>query len=183
MRRVLLFGAGATGARIARQLRSSGVERLEVRDPNQVRLDRLVADLGEGAVPGRGAEVGEGHDLVVIATPPGTQVRLATKAVDAGTAVVTTSNQTSEVRRLLELDEDARERGVAVVVGAGFMPGLTCLMARHGAREFDEIEEIHVAKVGTGGPACARQHHRALSSTGIDWRDGRWMRRAGAALT
>ena len=44
--------------------------------------------------------------------------------------------------------------------------------------EFDEVE-IHVVKVGTGGLACARQHHRALSSTGIDWRDGRWMRRAG----
>ena len=182
MRRALLFGAGATGARIARQLRSSGmVDQVEVRDPNLERLGRIIDDLGDGAIEGRGRAITGAPDVVVVATPPGTQVGLARRAVHEGVPVVTTSNQTSEVRRLLTLDEEARYHGVPVVVGAGFMPGLTCLVARHGAREFDEIEEIHVAKVGTGGPACARQHHRALSSTGIDWRDGRWMRRSGGS--
>ena len=182
MSRVLLFGAGATGARIARQLRSSGeVEELEIRDPNAERLRRLLDSLGDGARPGLGRRITGSPDAVVIASPAGTQVGLARRAVHEGVPVVTTSNQTSEVRRLLTLDDEARYREVAVVVGAGFMPGLTCLLARHGAREFDEIEEIHVAKVGTGGPACARQHHRALSSTGIDWRDGRWTRRAGGS--
>ena len=182
MSRVLLFGAGATGARIARQLRSSGeVEELEIRDPNAERLRRLLDSLGDGAQPGLGRRITGSPDVVVIASPPGTQVGLARRAVHEGVPVVTTSNQTSEVRRLLTLDDEARYREVPVVVGAGFMPGLTCLLARHGAREYDEIEEIHVAKVGTGGPACARQHHRALSSTGIDWRDGRWTRRAGGS--
>lgn len=182
MRRVLLFGAGATGARVARQLRSSGdIAEIEIRDPNAERLRHLVDSLGDGAVPGVGRRITGGPDAVVIASPAGTQVGLARRAVHEGVPVVTTSNQTSEVRRLLTLDDEARYREIPVVVGAGFMPGLTCLLARHGAREFDEIEEIHVAKVGTGGPACARQHHRALSSTGIDWRDGRWMRRAGGS--
>lgn len=182
MHRVLVFGAGATGARIARQLRSSGeVAELEIRDPNAERLHRLLDSLGEGAEPGIGRRITGSPDAVVIASPPGTQVALARRAVHEGVPVVTTSNQTSEVRRLLTLDEEARYRELPVVVGAGFMPGLTCLLARHGAREFDEIEEIHVAKVGTGGPACARQHHRALSSTGIDWRDGRWTRRSGGS--
>jgi hypothetical protein len=31
--------------------------------------------------------------------------------------------------------------------------------------------------MGTGGPACARQHHDALTGHGIDWRDGAWQRR------
>lgn len=182
MARVVLFGAGATGARIARQLRSSGaVDLVEVRDTHAERLGRLIDDLGDGAVAGRGRRIPDGTDAVVIATPPGTQVALARRAVHAGVAAITTSNQTSEVRRLLTLDDEARYESVPVVVGAGFMPGLTCLLARHGAREFDEVDEIHVAKVGTGGPACAQQHHRALSSTGIDWRDGRWMRRAGGS--
>ena len=34
-----------------------------------------------------------------------------------------------------------------------------------------------MARSGTGGPACARQHHRALSGTALDWRDGAWQRR------
>jgi hypothetical protein len=55
------------------------------------------------------------------------------------------------------------------------------LLARHAADEVDRVDEIHVAKVGTGGPACARQHHRSLSSTALDWRDGRWTRRPGGS--
>ncbi len=182
MSRVLLFGAGATGSRIARQLRSSGViEALEIRDPNAERLDHLIVTLGEGVTAGRGRRVPDNVDAVVVASPAGSQVALARRALQAGVATVTTSNQTSEVRRLLALDDEARDRGVSVVVGAGFMPGLTCLLARHGAREYDGVDEIHVAKVGTGGPVCARQHHRALSSAGVDWRDGRWTKRSGGS--
>src|SRR5690606_12328237 len=42
-------------------------------------------------------------------------------------------------------------------------------------------DEIHMAKAGAGGPACARQHHRALRGTAIDWRDGTWVRRRGGS--
>ncbi len=182
MTRIVLFGAGATGARVARQLRSSGrIDTVEVRDPDPAKLQRLIDSLGEGAEPGEGRRIDPEVDGVVVATPAGTQVALARRAVHAAVPVVTTSNQTSEVRRLLDLDQEARYHDVAMVVGAGFMPGLTCLLARHGAGEFDEVDEIHVAKVGTGGPMCARQHHRALSTRGLDWRDGRWMRRAGGS--
>lgn len=182
MGRVVLFGAGATGARIARQLRSSGrVPDLEVRDPNRDRVEHLTSALDGWAAAGSGRRLAGAVDLVVVATPPGSQVAIARRAVDAGASVVTTSNQTSEVRRLLALGGAAVRAGVPVVVGAGFMPGLTCLLARHGARDYDEVDEIHVAKVGTGGPACARQHHRALSLTGVDWRDGRWTRRRGGS--
>ena len=46
---------------------------------------------------------------------------------------------------------------------------------------FDHVDEIHVAKVGTGGPSCAAAHHRALGGTALDWRDGEWVtRRAGS---
>jgi len=182
MSRVVLFGAGATGARVARQLRSSGlVHTVEIRDPDQLRLNRLVESLVDGAEAGSGRAIDSGTDAVVVATPPGTQVAIARRAVHASVPVITTSNQTSEVRRLLELDQEARYHSVATVVGAGFMPGLSCLLARLGAREFDEVDEIHVAKVGTGGPSCAHQHHRALSSTGIDWRDGKWTSRTGGS--
>jgi hypothetical protein len=38
-----------------------------------------------------------------------------------------------------------------------------------------------VAKSGTGGPACARQHHRAVGRGAIDWRDGGWQHRTGGS--
>ena len=60
-------------------------------------------------------------------------------------------------------------------MGAGFSPGLTCVLSVHASAELDRVDEIHVAKTGTAGPACARQHHRALKTFGRDWRDGRWL--------
>jgi hypothetical protein len=180
--RVILFGAGATGARIARQLRSSGrVGCVEIRDQRAGKAQRLVETLGSGTELGGGRQIPSGVAAVVLATPAGSQAALARRAVRCGVPVIATSNQMSEVRRLLALDPMAREQRVPVIIGAGFMPGLTGLLARHGAEELDQVDEIHVAKVGTGGPACARQHHRALSSTGLDWRDGQWTRRAGGS--
>jgi hypothetical protein len=79
------------------------------------------------------------------------------------------------------MDERARGRGVALVIAAGMAPGLTCVLARHAAARFSSVEEVHVAKAGTGGPACARQHHRALSDEAIDWRDEAWVHRRGGS--
>ena len=179
---VVVFGAGATGARIVRMLAASPhVGAVEVRDTDPERL-REVAGSFDGTVAfGRGLAVPDSTDLVVVATTAGTQTAVALSAMRAGAGVVTTTNEIIETRDLLALDLQARQHGVPLVVGAGFMPGLTCLMARFGAAEFDLVDEIHVAKVGTGGPACARQHHRALSSLAIDWRDGRWIRRPGGS--
>ena len=151
-------------------------------DPNQERLESTVRSLGGLARAGHGRRFSEDDvDVAVIATPAGSQATLARRAVHAGVATVTTSDDLDEVRKLLELDQEARYGGIPVVVGAGFMPGLTCLLARLAATELDVVDELHVAKVGTGGPACARQHHRSLSSTALDWRDGRWTRRPGGS--
>jgi hypothetical protein len=154
---------------------------VEMRDPDHERVARVVDSLGETAGAGRGRQLSDDVAVAVIATPTGSQVELARRAVHAGVPTVATSDDLGEVRDLLDLDQEARYHRIPVVVGAGFMPGLTCLLARHAARELDVVDEVHVAKVGTGGPACARQHHRSLSSTALDWRDGRWTRRAGGS--
>ena len=180
--RAVVFGSGATGARIVRLLAADPrVGSVEVRDPDPGRLDEVLASSGPSVRPGEGPGVPAGSDVVVVATTVGTQAGLARQALEAAAPVVTTSDDIAETRELLAADSQARERGVPLVVGAGFMPGLTCLLARFGSAEFDHLDEIHVAKAGAGGPACARQHHRALSSLAIDWRDGRWTRRAGGS--
>ncbi len=180
--KAIVFGAGATGARVARQLCASDVvTRVEIRDPQAEQLDRVVRSLGDRATTGRGRRIGSDTGVVVVATPTGSQVALARRSVHAGVPVITTSDDVGEVRRLLGLDDEARERDVEVLVGAGFMPGVSCLLARHAASEIEVVDEIHVAKVGTGGPTCARQHHRALNSTALDWRDRRWTRRPGGS--
>ena len=180
--RVAVFGAGATGARVARKLATSDeVERVSVHDPDPQRLDWVVSSLGPTATAAETTALDRGTDAVVVATPAGTQLDIARRAVDGGATVVTTSDDLSETQALLDLDHRARSRQTAVAIGAGYMPGLSCLLARHAAAEFDQVDEIHVAKAGTGGPACARQHHRCLSGMALDWRDGEWTRRPGGS--
>jgi hypothetical protein len=55
------------------------------------------------------------------------------------------------------------------------------VLACHAGGSFDQVDEVHVAKVGTGGPTCARQHHDALAGEAVDWRDGAWVRRRGGS--
>ena len=180
--RVAVVGLGAVGTRAARQLASTAeVESVVVADPKPDRMSEVVASLGAKA---ESHALGDGlpnADVVLVATPVGTQAAMTETLVGRGSSVVCTTDDVSETRRLLDLGPEAEARGVTVAVGAGFSPGLSCVLARFGADRFDTVDEIHVARLGTGGPSCARQHHAALGGEAIDWRDGGWQqRRAGS---
>jgi saccharopine dehydrogenase-like NADP-dependent oxidoreductase len=180
--RVVLVGVGAVGARAARQLASAdGVSSLALLSRHRGRAEAAVASLG---APARSDEYKPealaGADVVVVATAAGHRA-WAEAALERGAHVVSVSDDPGDIRGLLTLDAEARERGRTLVVGAGFAPGLTCLLARHAAGDFDLVDEVHVAKAGTGGPACARRHHRSLSEPAVDWRDGAWVQRPGGS--
>jgi hypothetical protein len=181
--KALVLGVGAVGTRLARQLVSSAdVERVLLRDERTGRVDAVVNSLGERAVlDPEPYDAPADVDVVVLAGPAGSHVGPAATFLRRGIAVVSVADSMPEVRGLLDLDAEARERGVPVVVGAGFAPGLSDVLARHAASRFDVVDEIHVARSGTGGPACARQHHRALGDTAVDWRDGGWFHRPGGS--
>ena len=180
--RIAVVGMGAVGARAARQLVSTdAVEHVAVLSADEGRARSAARSLGEGAHPDvTRPEAFEGMDVVVLAGRPPHRA-LAEAALERGADVVSVSDAIGDVRDLLDLDAEARERGRVVVAGAGFSPGLSCLLVRHAATAFDAVEEVHVAKVGTGGPECARVHHRSMGGTGVDWRDGVWQRRRGGS--
>lgn len=176
--RVLIIGAGAVGARAARQLHSTdSVAEVIVADADESRAQAVAASLGDRVrlAPANGAEFA-GATVAVLAA--GCDHRpLAEAALEQGCHVVSTTDDLDGVRRLLDLDAEARERGLTVAIGAGFSPGLSCVLAKHAASELSSTDEIHVARFGTGGPACARQHHASLGGDAVDWRDGEWDRR------
>jgi hypothetical protein len=178
-----IIGLGAVGTRLARQL-VSGDDEIDVvlRDERRPRLEAIVASLGaRSRIDDAAYDAPLAADAVVLAGPAGTHGRLAARFLAAGSAVISVSDAIADVRALLDLDAEARERGCSVVVGAGFAPGLTCVLARNAASRFDAVDEVHVAKAGTGGPACARHHHQALGASALDWRDGAWRERPGGS--
>lgn len=180
-KRVLLIGAGAVGARAARQLvEADDIREVVVIDPDDKRRKAVVASTGDKARDGGDGRDATRHpriDAVLLAGPNGTHAEAAREHLAKGRPVVSCADGIDDVQALLDLDAEAVERGVPVVVGAGFSPGMTCLLARHAAADLDSVDEVHVARSGTGGPACARAHHAALTGTALDWRDGGWKRR------
>ncbi|MCC5951504.1 MAG: Gfo/Idh/MocA family oxidoreductase [Acidimicrobiia bacterium] len=181
--RVAVLGAGAVGARTCRQLVTGEVvTELVVREHRAGRRSDVVTSLGE---PARADEADYDApldvDAVVVTGPAGTQAPLARTFLRRGLPVVTTADGVEDMRALLALDAEARERGITVVAGAGMAPGLTDVLAALGARRLTAVDEVHVSKCGTAGPACAREHHRALGGHSVDWRDGGWSERPGGS--
>jgi len=177
--RVAVVGQGAVGRRCAQALaRSGGFEQVLVRDEQaRSRSLRLPQSLSRrqglfGLPPAA--------EVVVLAIPKGA-ARLAARAVSFGQHVVAAVDDPAEVRALLALDSAARRSGSHLVVGATMAPGLSCLLAAYLARQVDRVDELHVASLGTGGPACARRHHSALAGVAVDWVDGEWRRRPGGS--
>jgi hypothetical protein len=182
MATVLVVGCGVVGTRTARQLLSiAGVSHIVLSDPRTEHVEHVVASLGVMTSPiGARSWTEVAPDLVVIATPPGHRTA-ASKALSLGAHVVSVSDSIDDAVGLLGLHSQALSAGRQVVVGAGFSPGLTCLLAVHAATEFSRVDEIHVAKTGTAGPDCARQHHLALRTDSRDWRDGQWISKPGGS--
>jgi hypothetical protein len=165
--RALVVGAGAVGARAARQLASTPDVEVLVHDVDPHRVDVVVEALGGPARPARGDE---DVDVAVLAHPAGDHADRAVALAARGIASVSTSSALVDVRALLA----AAAVEVPVVAGAAFAPGLSCLLAAHAVRSLDDVDEVHVARVGAGGPACELERREAAAGRGEDWRAGSW---------
>jgi saccharopine dehydrogenase-like NADP-dependent oxidoreductase len=178
----VVVGVGAVGQRVAQGLAGySAFESVTVvhRDPN--RFSRLVRDAGARIRVERGtlSRIPKA-DVTVIAVPAGAR-RAAQAALENGSDVVCCTADPSEVRALLALDSEAQAAGLTVAVGTAMAPGLSCVLAVFLRDRFERVDSVHVASLGTGGPACARRHHSALAGVAVDWEDGDWRRRPGGS--
>lgn len=176
--RIAVLGAGAVGSRALRQLVSTPAVTSVVvadRDDDRARLvAQSMADVARTRAKGAGTRWWDGADIAILASGGGDHGPLAERLVADGLSVVSVSADADDVRALVALDDRARRQQCSVVVGAGFSPGLSCLLAAHAASRFDSVDEVHVARSGTGGPACAADHLRAAKAEAFEWRDGGW---------
>lgn len=172
-----VVGLGAVGSRVAQQLTSSGVS-VVVYDPF------VLGDIDGAPGAQRVFAVDDlSSDRVAAAvlcgpTPHGAIVR---DLINRGIDVISTTDDPDDVHAMLALDDECRRLNRTLVVGAAASPGMSGLLAAELARRVDVVDEIHVAFHGTGGPACARQHHRALGGDALGWHDGEWIDRPGGS--
>lgn len=173
-----IFGAGVVGARVAESLSIESQTSIAVYDSSQIVAQRLARRLSETNSLIKATNRSELHraKVVVLAGPlPHTPV--AKEFLGKGVSVVSTSDDIADCLNLVSLSELASENKATLIIGAASSPGMSGLLVRNLSKAFDSIDEVHIALHGTGGPACARQHHRALSGQSIGWHDGEWLRR------
>ena len=173
-----IFGAGVVGARVAESLSIESQTSILVYDSSQIVAQRLARRLSETNSLIKATNRSELHraKVVVLAGPlPHTPV--AREFLGKGVSIVSTSDDIADCLNLLSLSDLATENEATLIIGAASSPGMSGLLVRNLSKAFDSIDEVHIALHGTGGPACARQHHRALSGQSIGWHDGEWLRR------
>ncbi len=110
--------------------------------------------------------------VVAVMAHPGPHHPDSIALLDRGISVISVGDQAADVDAMMRESERAVRSGASLVVGAGMSPGLIGLIARHLSTKLAAVDEIHVAIHGTAGPACARQHHRALAGHAPAFDDG-----------
>ena len=83
-------------------------------------------------------------DVVLSATFMRHNVRVTRAAIAAGVHMVDLGAYVWDTRDQIELDEEARAAGCRIVPGCGVAPGLTNVLARHGAERFDAVRAIRI---------------------------------------
>ena len=173
-----IFGAGVVGARVAESLSIESQTSILVYDSSQIVAQRLARRLSETNSLIKATNRSELHRAkVVVLTGPSPHTPVAKEFLGKGVSIVSTSDDIADCLNLLSLSELATENKATLIIGAASSPGMSGLLVRNLSKAFDSIDEVHIALHGTGGPACARQHHRALSGQSIGWHDGEWLRR------
>jgi len=173
-----IFGAGVVGARVAESLSIESQTSILVYDSSQIVAQRLARRLSETNSLIKATNRSElNRAKVIVLAGPLPHTPVAKEFLGKGVSIVSTSDDIADCLNLLSLSDLATENKATLIIGAASSPGMSGLLVRNLSKAFDSIDEVHIALHGTGGPACARQHHRALSGQSIGWHDGEWLRR------
>lgn len=159
MKVVVLGGAGDMGSRAARELgRAPEVEVLTIADRNLEKAKQVAASIGPRAqaraVDARDhdalVQLMAEHDVAAGAIGPFYlfEVPVARAAIDAGRPYVSICDDHDAMEAVLELDAEARQRGVTLLTGLGWTPGLSNVLARKGVDMLDSAREVHIAWCG-----------------------------------
>jgi lysine 6-dehydrogenase len=148
--RVLVLGSGMMGAAIAQDMVDSDeVSEVVLADLDKKKVDIVVARLKSDNVSGRRLDVKDvqaakklmkGFDVAVCALPEGLNTYASKAAIGAKVHVV----DLAYGHRQLEFDGAAKKAGITIVLDCGVAPGMTNILAAHGASLMDEVDDIRI---------------------------------------
>jgi len=157
MKIIALGGAGDMGSRAVRDLAEQpDLEVLVIGDYNETAARALAREIDDERVSALKVDANN-HEALVAAIEPfdvaasavGPFYRFectcAAAAIEAGRHYVSLCDDYDAAQAVLQLDAQATERGVTVLTGLGWTPGISNVLARKAAEQLDEVRAIRVA--------------------------------------
>lgn len=187
---VVLGGAGDMGSHIVRDLIEHSDAQVTIADYRLTEARALSRNLGERAqavfVDASNRDslllVLRDADAAIGAVGPFYRfaTRMAWAALESHVNYVDICDDYGPLDTLFEFDAVARQEGVTLITGLGWTPGLSNVLARHGANQLDHADEIRIAWAGgaadSQGLAVVQHVLYAVSGSVPTYRDGRWVK-------
>lgn len=148
--KVLVLGSGMMGAAIALDMvESDEVSEIVVADYDDKKSKHVAAQLKSDKVSSHHINIRDiqatkklmkGFDVAACALPEGLNVFASRATIGAGVHLV----DLAYGAELAKLDEAAERAGITILVDCGVAPGITNILAAHGASLMDEVDDISI---------------------------------------
>ena len=153
--KILVLGAGRMGHGAVYDLvhNSPNVERVTVADFHLDKAEAVASAVGTSKVDARQIDTSDynssldlmrGHDSVISCVNYWYNESLSRAAIEARANFCDLGGNNYVVDEQLAMDAEAKAADVNIIPDCGLAPGMVSILAMHGAKQFDEIEEIHI---------------------------------------
>jgi len=153
--KILVLGAGRMGHGAVFDLihNSRDVNEVTVADfdlkkaelvAEQVDVSRVVPKHVDASNHSDIRQLMKGHDSAISCVNYWYNVELSKAAIESETNFCDLGGNNYVVDEQLALDDAAKSAGINIIPDCGLAPGMVSILAMHGAKRFDAIEEIHI---------------------------------------
>jgi len=153
--KILVLGAGRMGLGAVFDLvhNSPEVEAVTVADFDLKKAQEVAEKVNSAKVTAQQIDVSnipavvelmKSHDSAISCVNYWYNVELSKAAIATSTNFCDLGGNNYIVDEQLALDEEAKAAGLSIIPDCGLAPGMVSVLAAHGAKRFDETEEIHI---------------------------------------
>src|SRR5258708_2510746 len=153
--KILVLGAGRMGHGAVYDLihNSPDVESVTVADSDGDKANALATKIWSPKLTSRQidaanydevVELFRGYDSVISCVNYWYNESLSKAAIVAGANFCDLGGNNYVVDEQLALDAEAKAAGINIIPDCGLAPGMVSILAMHGAKQFDQVSEIHI---------------------------------------
>ncbi len=153
--KILVLGAGRMGYGASYDLvhNSPEVTSVTIADSDLAKAVEASNKIGTGRIEPREIDASDytavvdlmrGHDAVISCVNYWYNVSLSKAAIETRVNFCDLGGNNYVVDDQLAVDAQAKAAGINIIPDCGLAPGMVSILAMHGARQFDDLEELHI---------------------------------------